>query len=114
MNPLAWFARVPVKAPCMIGARVRNPQGDSLGAIKEIVPTLLGGRVAYVVLAHGGFLGLGQKLFAIPFGSFTYEPKDHTYVLAIARARLKAAPGMAGNHWPIMANPLGDGDVDND
>jgi hypothetical protein len=111
MNLFAWFAHVPAMAPCMIGARVTNLQGDSLGAIKAIVLTALGGRVAYVVVAYGGFLGMGQKLFAIPFGSFTYDAKDHNYVLALAPASLKEAPGIDGNHWPIMANALEDRDA---
>jgi hypothetical protein len=54
-------------ASTLTGDRVRNSAGDDLGKIEEIMIDLASGRVAYAVLSFGGFLGIGDKLFAVPW-----------------------------------------------
>ena len=63
------FSHPPVKASSIIGTDVVNPEGDSLGDIKEVVIDPRTGKVAYAVVSFGGFLGMGEKLFAIPFSA---------------------------------------------
>jgi hypothetical protein len=65
--------------------------------------------VAYVVLAFGGFLGLGEKYFAVPWAALRPEagqqPGDtERYVLNVDKERLKNAPGFDKNNWPNMAD----------
>jgi sporulation protein YlmC with PRC-barrel domain len=55
-----------LSATTMIGDAVRNPQGEELGELEELMIDLDAGRIAYAVLSFGGFLGIGDKLFAIP------------------------------------------------
>ena len=104
MSQLTMFSNSPVKATTIVGSSVFNPKGDSLGVIKEIVIDPRAGKVAYVVVAFGGFLGLGQKLFAIPFSSFAYNVAEGNYILDVSPDRLKEAPGFDADHWPAMSD----------
>lgn len=105
------FSSSPVKASSIIGTNVVNPKGDSLGDIKEIVIDPNTGRVAYAVVSFGGFLGMGEKLFAIPFSTFKYSVTKNEYVLDVSKERLKAAPGFDPDHWPSMADEQWNRDV---
>lgn len=105
------FSNSPVKVSSIIGTDVVNPKGDSLGDIKEVVIDPRTGRVAYAVVSFGGFLGMGEKLFAIPFSSFVYNTEKNEYVLDVAKERLKAAPGFDADHWPAMSDEKWNRDV---
>lgn len=111
MNQSAPFANSPVKASSVIGSHVVNATAESLGEIKEIVIDPKSGRVAYVVVAFGGFLGLGKKLFAIPFSAFDYNLTNNDYVLNIPKERLEQAPGFDAAHWPAMSDEMWNRDV---
>jgi uncharacterized protein YrrD len=93
-----------VKVSNIIGTDVVNPQGESLGDIKDVVIDPRTGRVAYAVVAFGGFLNLGEKLFAIPFSSFDYRAAVDKYSLDISKERLQDAPGFDPDHWPALAD----------
>jgi sporulation protein YlmC with PRC-barrel domain len=87
------------------GDRVRNPAGEDLGKIEEIMIDLASGRVAYAVLSFGGVLGIGDKLFAIPWGALRIDEGEHLFVLDTDRATLENAPGFDKHSWPDMADP---------
>ncbi|MCO5381646.1 MAG: PRC-barrel domain-containing protein [Methanosarcina barkeri] len=57
-----------LSASTIKGDKVVNRAGEDLGKIEELMIDLEDGRVAYAVLSFGGFLGMGNKLFAIPWG----------------------------------------------
>jgi len=59
-----------IRGNTFIGADVQNPQGQNLGDIKDIVIDRASGRMAYAVVSFGGFLGMGEKLFAVPWVPF--------------------------------------------
>jgi sporulation protein YlmC with PRC-barrel domain len=92
----------------LIGADVENAQGESLGDIKDIVFNSRG-QIEYAVLAFGGFMGRGEKYFAVPWAALKQAigqkpaDRDH-YVLSIDKERLKNAPGFDKNNWPNMAD----------
>jgi sporulation protein YlmC with PRC-barrel domain len=111
MSQLSLFSTSPVKASSILGTKVFNPQGDSLGDIKEIVIDPHVGRVAYVVVSFGGFLSMGQKLFAIPFSAFEYNVAKNEYVLDVPKERLEKAPGFDSDHWPSMSDEQWNRDV---
>ena len=107
MSSLRVFSDSPIKASTIIGTNVVDPKGNTLGDIKEIVIDPRTGKVAYAVVSFGGFLGLGEKLFAIPFSAFEYKVTKSDlvaseYVLNISRERLQSAPGFDADHWPLM------------
>lgn len=89
-----------LSASTLDGNDVKNPQGEHLGHIKDIMINLHDGSVAYAVLSFGGFLGLGDKLFAIPWSSIRVDQKNKCCVLDISKERLEKAPGFDKDHWP--------------
>ena len=95
-----------VNAEDVIGVDVKNTQGDNLGEVKAIMIDKLSGQVAYVVLSYGGFLGLGDKLFALPWKIFSYDKTEDCFRLALSEEKLKKSPGFDKDHWPDMSNPI--------
>ena len=91
-------------ASTLTGDDVVNRQGEKLGTVEEIMLDVPTGRIAYAVLSSGGFLGMGDKLFAIPWGSLTLDPENHCFVLDVAKERLEQAPGFDKERWPSMAD----------
>ena len=94
-----------IKGSTFIGANVENPQGQNLGDVKDVVIDRASGRIVYAVVSFGGFLGMGEKLFAVPWGAFAQPRADKdTFVLATDKERLKNAPGFDKDNWPQMAS----------
>jgi len=93
------------KASKLIGYSVKNKQGEEIGAIEEIVINSQDGRIAYAVLSFGGFLGMGDKLFAIPWKSLTPIPEQQSFSLDIDKEKLAETPGFDETNWPDMAPP---------
>lgn len=89
-----------LSATTITGDTVRNANGDDLGKIHEIVIDLDRGRVAYAVLASGGFLGMGDKFFAIPWDRLRVDLENKEVVLDIDEDLLKNAPGFDKDNWP--------------
>ena len=90
-------------ATSVIGNKVVNPEGEQLGSIKELMIDLDDGQVAYAVLSFGGFLGLSDKLFAIPLEALTFDTENQTAILDVDKEVLKNAPGFDKDHWPDNA-----------
>lgn len=88
----------------LTGDSVVNAVGEDLGKIEAIMLDVPRGRVAYAVLSFGGFLGLGDKLFAIPWEALTLDAERECFILDIEKDRLKNAPGFDKDHWPAMAD----------
>lgn len=93
-----------LSATTLIGDNVRNPQGEDLGTLKDIMIDLDAGHVAYAVLSFGGFLGMGDKLFAIPWGMLSVDTENKELVLNVDRSVLENAPGFDKDNWPNMAD----------
>jgi len=62
------------------------------------------GRVAYAVLSFAGFLGMGDKLFAIPWSALTIDTGEKQFILDVDKKLLEGAPGFDKGHWPDMAD----------
>jgi sporulation protein YlmC with PRC-barrel domain len=94
-----------VRASKLIGTDVEDATGKNLGDIDDVVVDDGSGRVVYAVLSFGGFLGMGDKLFALPWSSLTPSAKDeHKVVLDVPKDRLEKAPGFEKKNWPDMAD----------
>ena len=91
-------------ADTLSGEDVFNHKDEDLGDIKEIMLDMRSGRVAYAVLSFGGFLGMGEKLFAVPWNALILDTKKKCFVLNVEKDRLKDAPGFDKDHWPNMAD----------
>ncbi|MEX0939643.1 MAG: PRC-barrel domain-containing protein [Pirellulales bacterium] len=96
------------RASELIGTEVKNAQGEDLGEIHDLVVGMRSGRVRYAALSFGGFAGLGEKLFAIPFQGLqmaTGEDDERHYVLNIPMEQFENAQGFEENNWPDLASP---------
>jgi sporulation protein YlmC with PRC-barrel domain len=93
-----------ISASTLMGDKVVNAQGENLGEIKELMIDPQTGHVGYAVLSFGGFLGMGDKLFAIPFQSLKLRPEQKEFVLDVPKEKLKSAPGFDKNDWPKTAD----------
>jgi sporulation protein YlmC with PRC-barrel domain len=93
MSQLDIFSSSPVKVSSVIGTDVINAKGEKLGDIKEIVIDPQTGKVVYAVVTFGGFMTLGEKLFAIPFSAFAYNVSKNEYILDIPKERLQEVNG---------------------
>ena len=90
-------------ADTLVGNNVCNKDSDDLGDIKEIMLNMRTGRISYAVLSFGGFLGMGEKLFAVPWEALELDTENKRFVLDVDRTRLQGAPGFdraVGPTWP--------------
>jgi sporulation protein YlmC with PRC-barrel domain len=94
-----------LSASTLTGDIVKTPQGDALGDLKDIMIDTLSGKVAYGVLSFGGVLGMGEKLFAVPWNALTVDGANKSLVLNASKDRLSNAPGFDKDHWPNFADP---------
>lgn len=89
-----------LSATSLIGDSIKNPQDESLGDLKELMIDLNNGSISYAVIAFGGIMGMGEKLFAVPWQSLSVNHADKCLILDVAKDRLKDAPGFDKDNWP--------------
>jgi sporulation protein YlmC with PRC-barrel domain len=93
-----------LSASSVTGDSVVDAQGENLGKIEEVMLDVDDERIAYAVLSFGGFLGIGDKLFAVPWGALKLDAQKQCFVLNESKERLKNAPGFEKDSWPNMAD----------
>lgn len=98
-----------IRANQIAGMVVKDPAGKDLGKVEDVVVDMETGKVRYAAIAFGGFLGLGDKLFAVPFHSLKlhHNPGDKTqhFELNVDKKALENAPGFDPKNWPDFADP---------
>jgi sporulation protein YlmC with PRC-barrel domain len=101
-----------VRVSKLMGQNIQNAKGESVGEIQDLVIDSSSGRVCYAAVTYGGFLGMGDKLFAVPFEAFTvtHNPDDpnnvdsYIMVLNVTKDQLEGSKGFDQDHWPNMAD----------
>lgn len=94
-----------LSATTLIGDDVKNPAGEDLGKLEEVMLDVDNGRISYGVLSFGGFLGMGDKLFAVPWSAFNLNKEEKFFYLTVDKQQLENAPGFDKNNWPDFADP---------
>ncbi len=92
-------------ADTLIGNDVYNLDEEDIGDIKEIMLDVATGEISYAVLSFGSFLGLGEKLFAVPWSALKLDTENKRFVLNVTKERLQSAPGFDKDDWPDLADP---------
>lgn len=89
-----------------IGQDIQNLQREKLGDLADIVFDAVTGELVYGVLKVGGVLGMGEKLFAVPWRSLHVSGAraDRHLMLDASTERLKSAPGFNRDDWPDEAD----------
>jgi sporulation protein YlmC with PRC-barrel domain len=86
------------KSSELIGKIVLNTANETLGKIVDVALYKNRGQVAYIVLAFGGFLGLGIKFFALPWNLLQYNSDKDIFL-----ADIQNSPGFDKSEWPQSA-----------
>jgi sporulation protein YlmC with PRC-barrel domain len=93
-----------VSASSLTGNQVKNADDENIGTIKHIMLDVERGRIAYALLDFGGFLGIGNKLFPIPWQALELDPDNGEYFLNIDKETLENAEGFDESDWPDMTD----------
>lgn len=93
-----------LSASTITGDEIFNMHNEKLGTIQDIMIDPATGSIRYAVLASDGFLGIGDRQFAIPWKSLKLDIENKCFILDIAAERLKKAPGFDKDQWPDMAD----------
>ncbi|MCC7326161.1 MAG: PRC-barrel domain-containing protein [Burkholderiales bacterium] len=93
-----------MSADTLQGDDVYNDTGDKLGELAHLMIDVPTGRIAYGVLSVGGFLGIGDKLFAIPWAALRLDPGQEAFRLNISKEKLEQAEGFDKDAWPRWAD----------
>ena len=91
-------------ASSLIHDKVVNLEGQDIGQIEELMIDVTTGRVAYAVLAFGGFLGIGNKYFALPWSAITVDEARKRFVVNVTKESLGNMPGFDKAHWPDLGD----------
>lgn len=100
-----------MSADSLTGNDVYNRDGEDLGDVKDLMIDMATGKVAYAVLSYGGLLGMGDKLFAVPWAALTLDTVNKRFTLNVNKAALADAPGFDKDHWPSMSDKTWAGGV---
>ncbi|MCA9258346.1 MAG: PRC-barrel domain-containing protein [Planctomycetales bacterium] len=95
-----------VRASELIGMDIVNAEGKELGEVSDLVLGGENGKIRYAAVSYGGFLGMGDKLFAVPWESFQCQRNggEMQLVLNVSEERLKKAEGFDQSQWPDFAD----------
>lgn len=100
-------------ATTMTGDDVVNVAAEHLGKIENIMIDTDSGEIGYAVLSFGGTLGIGEKLFAIPWAALQLDTVNRRFVLDVPKERLRQAPGFDKHDWPEANNEVWWQDIGN-
>jgi sporulation protein YlmC with PRC-barrel domain len=74
------------------GTDVYNPRGEKLGTIDDIMIDKVSGKVIYAIMSFGGFLGIGEKRYPLPWPTLQYDDGRSGYVVNLDKKVLASAP----------------------
>ena len=88
----------------IIGSKVINLKGETLGKIEDLVVDIDTGRIVYAILDFGGFLGIGSKLFPVPWESLAALPSEGIFFLNQSKEGIEKAPAFEKKNLPDMGD----------
>ena len=88
----------------LVGATVTGPGGGKVGTIADVMMTAAEGKIVYVALSVGGVVGIGERLFAVPWGAFVVDPVGWWLSLHFDAAALDGRAGFDKDAWPSAAD----------
>lgn len=100
-----------IRSSQLVGANIKNSAGDAVGEINDLVIDR-SGKIRYAAITYGGFLGMGSKMFAVPFEAFKVSQNpndpndrdDYVLTLDVTKEQLNGAQGFDKDRWPNFAD----------
>ena len=74
------------------GTPVYRSNGERVGQIERVMIDKLTGKVGYAVMSFGGFMGIGEDYYPLPWSLLTYNPKLGGYEVNVSEQQLQGAP----------------------
>lgn len=98
-----------IRASQLMGVNIQNDAGESVGEVKDIVLDTRTGKIGYVAVTYGGFLGIGNDLHAVPMQAFRFkqdpdDADDTLLVLNVTQKQMEGAKGFTEESWPNFAD----------
>ena len=84
---------------------VYNRQGERLGSVYNFMVDKRSGQVEYAVLSFGGFLGIGDSYYPLPWKSLKYDTSQGGYAVDLDKDRLQGAPRYERSELPDWDDP---------
>jgi hypothetical protein len=82
------------------GTAVYGTDGNKIGSIERVMIDKTSGQVSYAVLGFGGFLGLGNDHYPLPWQTLRYDTRLGGYVTGVSESQLRGAPRYSNdNDW---------------
>lgn len=81
-----------VCASKVIGTNVKDPAGNKIGEVEDVVLDKESNSILFAIVAFGGFLGMAEKYHPLPWASLTYDEDENAYVVDYTKEQLQAAP----------------------
>lgn len=96
--------KVLISGGTLKGCKVVNPAHEELGKIEELMIDTANGNIVYAVISFGGFMGFGEKYFAMPWEAFYLDTvEEDKVILSVPKEKLENAPGFDKDNWPDTA-----------
>ncbi len=92
-----------IAAGALLERRVDDGAGQRLGRVVEVMLAAGKGEIAYVVVASGGILGIGERLHAVHWCNFRVDPWNGKLSLDVNATKFRARDGFDKDHWPVKA-----------
>jgi len=81
-----------ILASSVKGTSVYDDKGDRIGTVEDIVLDKHSNRILFAALGFGGFLGMGEKYYPVPWSMMNYREDKEGYVVPLTKDRLENAP----------------------
>jgi PRC-barrel domain len=93
-----------ISASKVTGTNVYNTDGEHLGEIHDVMLDKRSGKIAYAVMAFGGFLGIGERYHPLPWPTLKYDTRQEGYVVGLTIDQLKGGPTYAADEVPAWGD----------
>jgi sporulation protein YlmC with PRC-barrel domain len=81
-----------IRAKTVIGTDVRDPSGEKLGEIEDVMLDKASNNIMFAVVGFGGFLGVAEKYHPLPWSALEFNESENAYVVNYTKEQLRAAP----------------------
>ncbi|MCX8570792.1 PRC-barrel domain-containing protein [Aminobacter sp. MET-1] len=88
-----------IESDKVVGTEVYGPDGAHIGEVERLVLEKAGGRVAHAIMSFGGFLGMGQDHYPVPWSKLTYNESLGGFQIDITKEQLDRAPSYADDSY---------------